>query len=538
MSVQLAGSEEAVRWSVAATDPELVVCPFLRERVPVEVWRNRRTIIIHPGPKGDRGPSSLDWAVMRAEPVWGVTAVQAVEEMDAGPIWGTRTFPMQAAPVRKSVLYNGPVTDAAIELIHEVVAKAADPGFVPEELDYRRSDVWGRHRPIMQQADRQFCWSDPTERIVRSIRAADGWPGVRSVLCGIPVSVFDAHPGPQDLASVPPGEPGSVVLRGAGAVLVRTGDGAVWVGQLRRLQPDPGARIKLPATMVLGSRLAGIPEASDRVAHHDIQYRRVGAVGIVSFDFYNGAMSTQQCRRLCNALRRAAAADTKVLLVQGGEVFSNGIHLNVIEAARQPRLEAWRNINAINDVCREIITCTDQLVVAAVAGNAGAGGVMLALGADRVLVRDGVVLNPHYRTMGLFGSEYWTYVLPRRVGDIRAHALTQQCLPIGATEAAQIGLVDAALHATRTDFETFALEEAARLAGRNDHAHLLADKRARRAADERRRPLRDYRAAELHEMARDIFSDRNGFASARQAFVHKEPQHATPQRIAVHRRAG
>ena len=41
---------------------------------------------------------------------------------------------------------------------------------------------------------------------------------------------------------------------------------------------------------------------------------------------------------------------------------------------------------------------------------------MLALGADRVLLRDGIVLNPHYRTMGLFGSEYWTYVLPRRVG--------------------------------------------------------------------------------------------------------------------------
>ena len=55
-------------------------------------------------------------------------------------------------------------------------------------------------------------------------------------------------------------------------------------------------------------------------------------------------------------------------------------------------------------------------VVVAVGGNAGAGGVMLALGADRVVLRDGVVLNPHYRTMGLFGSEYWTYVLPRRIG--------------------------------------------------------------------------------------------------------------------------
>ena len=136
---------------------------------------------------------------------------------------------------------------------------------------------------------------------------------------------------------------------------------------------------------------------------------------MVSFDFYNGAMSTGQCRRLTAALRHAAAQDTSVLVVSGGEIFSNGIHLNVIEAAADPAGEAWRNINAIDDVCRAIIDCP-QLVVAAVGGNAGAGGVMLALGADRVLLRDAVVLNPHYQTMGLYGSEYWTYVLPRRIG--------------------------------------------------------------------------------------------------------------------------
>jgi len=63
-----------------------VICPFLRERVAAEVWGSRPTIVIHPGPKGDRGPSSLDWAIMDAEPVWGVTALQAVQELDAGPI--------------------------------------------------------------------------------------------------------------------------------------------------------------------------------------------------------------------------------------------------------------------------------------------------------------------------------------------------------------------------------------------------------------------------------------------------------------------
>ena len=101
----------------------------------------------------------------------------------------------------------------------------------------------------------------------------------------------------------------------------------------------------------------------------------------------------------------------------GRDFFSNGIHLNVIEAADDPGAESWRNLHAIDDVVREIVETDSHLVVSALAGDAAAGGVPLALAADHVVAREDVVLNPHYRHMGgLYGSEYWTYLLPRRVG--------------------------------------------------------------------------------------------------------------------------
>jgi putative two-component system hydrogenase maturation factor HypX/HoxX len=295
--------------------------------------------------------------------------------------------------------------------------------------------------------------------------------------------------------------------------------------------------VKLPATTVLGDRVADVPETldpavGDTTGHREIQYRRAGDVGMLSFDFYNGAVSTDQCHRLAAALRTAVTEDTQVLLLQGGAVFCNGIHLNVIEAAGDPAAEAWHNITAIDDVCREIITCTRQLVVAAVGGNAGAGGVMLALGADQVLLRSGVVLNPHYRTMGLFGSEYWTYVLPRRVGAHRAVRLTEECLPLGAAEAVEIGLADALLPGDRATFDEAVHAHAQALAA---HAHLpdwLATKAAVRDADERRRPLETYRVRELSEMSRDIFDDRSGFAAARRAFVTKQRAVPAPRRVA------
>ena len=139
VTVELAIDEAAMSSAVRLFDPDLIICPFLRERVPAEVWGRVRTIIIHPGPKGDRGPSSLDWAITDGASRWGVTALQAVEEMDAGPIWGTRTFPIDGGPPAKSSLYNGPVADAAIELIGEVVEKAADAAFEPEPLDERQA---------------------------------------------------------------------------------------------------------------------------------------------------------------------------------------------------------------------------------------------------------------------------------------------------------------------------------------------------------------------------------------------------------------
>jgi len=392
----------------------------------------------------------------------------------------------------------------------------------------------------MSQEHRAFSWSDPTEHVLRRIRAADGSPGVRTELAGLAVSVFDAHCGSAEAAAAQGrGEagPGSIVLRRHGAVLVRTGDGAVWIGHARPLVGSAGApRVKLTATAVLGERVADVPEALDLAAgeaagHREIDYRRVGDVGVLTFDLHNGAASTEQCHRLAAALRAAVAQDTRVLLLQGGDVFCNGIHLNVIEAHRDPAAEAWRNIDAIDDVCREIITCTRQLVVAAVGGNAGAGGVMLALGADQVLLRSGVVLNPHYRTMGLFGSEYWTYVLPRRVGERCAARLTEECLPVGADEAVEIGLADAVLRAGRAAFDQAVLEHAGALA---EHEHLplwLAAKAAARDDDERRRPLETYRVRELAEMSHDIFDDRSGFAGARRAFVTKKRPVPTPRPV-------
>ena len=99
--------------------PELIVCPFLKKFIPESIWSQHRCLVVHPGPRGDRGPSSLDWAIELGMDEWGVTVLEANGEADAGDIWASRTF--AAREVGKSSLYRHEVRRAAIEAIVEAM---------------------------------------------------------------------------------------------------------------------------------------------------------------------------------------------------------------------------------------------------------------------------------------------------------------------------------------------------------------------------------------------------------------------------------
>ncbi|WP_424806815.1 hydrogenase maturation protein [Rhodococcus sp. 27YEA15] len=496
---------------VAATDRgdfDLIICPYLKAYVPESVWRRWTTIIIHPGPPGDRGPSSLDWAITEREATWGVTALHAAEELDGGPVWAWRTFEISANTPKSSV-YNGAVADAAMECIQDVIERFGDPDFVPTPADQITKPVpTARTNPTMKQSDRAFSWGDDAPAIVRAINAADGFPGVLTELGLDNVYVYDAH-----LDAHVDVEPGTIVEHHLQAVRVATGAGSVWIGHARR----PGAEnFKLPAAAVV--RPVGLIRQAEDGRYPEINYHREGDIGYLSFRFYNGAMSTSQCLRLASVLRWAVARDTKVLMLTGDyDRFSNGIHLNVVHASSDPAGEAWANIQAINEVARAIVSCTDQVVVAAFTGNAGAGGVMLPLGADVVAARDGVVLNPHYATMGLFGSELHTYTLPARVGHEQANRLLSECAPIGVRRAQEIGLVDIVGPREPRQFEAWLNKVGQGVLDGGRLESTLELKKQRLELN----PFAPYETRELEEMKIDLFGDRNGFAEKRRNFVLK-----------------
>jgi putative two-component system protein, hydrogenase maturation factor HypX/HoxX len=353
---------------------------------------------------------------------------------------------------------------------------------------------------ILPKTDRTIDWKqDKTDTIVARINAADSAAGVLDALFGPPFYLYGAHH--EDRLK---GAPGQIIAQRDGAVCVATVDGAIWITHLKAKDPETSRRgvepgegpiptIKLPATLALGQRAANLPWSplpiDDRADHRtfrEIRYVEEQGVGQLFFDFHNGAMSTDQCYRLRDAFLFARSQPTHVIELRGGlDFFSNGIHLNVIEAAADPSLESWRNINAIDDLVLEILNTMSHLVVAGLCGNAGAGGAMLALAADYVYARDGAVLNPYYKRMGLYGSEYWTYTLPRRVGATQAIAITEDCRPMGTAEAKATGLIDDCFGSDAADFGRILAQRSEQLSRREDFWHLLRKKHVASGGQER-----------------------------------------------------
>ncbi len=536
---------------------EIRVCiaPMLKTAIPEEVWSRFLCLIVHPGIKGDRGPSSLDWAIANGERCWGVTILEAAADYDAGPIWASHEFVMPSDPPAKSSLYRSQVTEAAVRGVLASVARLESGEYQsgswrPEALSEALSYARGRLRPAMRQADRAIDWTcDKSAEIVRKIRAGDSAPGVLATLLGQSCFLYGAH-----REERLKGQPGQILARRDGAICIGAIDGAVWISHLK-VKNDADAReracrfaqervgcevcdtdhcmtagVKLPAARVLGPLLRGVPEAplpidarTDHRTFREIVYREEGQVGYLSFDFYNGAMSTSQCYRLRDAFLHARSRPTRVIVLLGGSDFwSNGIHLNVIEASADPAQESWLNINAIDDLILEMLNTMSHVVIAGMRGNAGAGGAMLALAADHVYAMSGVVLNPHYRSMGeLYGSEYWTYTLPRRVGQVEALALTQACQPLGAQAAREIGFIDDAFGEDLKSFETELRERATRIAQDPEFRAMLRSKHEARLDAEHAKPLASYRAAELDRMKINFFGFDAAYHEARRRFVFK-----------------
>ncbi|KAM0193353.1 hypothetical protein ACHAPI_007665 [Fusarium lateritium] len=557
--------------------------------------------------QADAGPSAIDWVLVGDDGTvsdsaellksqawskagrshWGVTVLQAVAEMDAGPVWAFEQFKIDidAPRTTKATLYSGPMTQAAItatvaalDRIISVANNKSDQNTtttISEPLLLPKPKVCGipvhllpeptfqslsvtqqepflggatHRRPLLKAAERNFdIHQDSAEIISRKIRSGDSQPGCLTKLFGNTNLYVYGGTIEADRNEDCNSEPGQIIGCRAGAVCFATCDGlGIWVTHIRRVKRKVDSLLwpKVPAISGLldlgyidqsvlnrtGS-LHPIPgwNKSTWSTPQDIWVDFAPSPGkndvaFVYFEFYNGAMSTSQCSRLVEALEFVASRESvdTVVLMGGDSYFSNGIALNVIEASCDPSAESWRNINRIDDVVHmllDVFPRKNVTTVAALRGNCAAGGVALAAACDVVIASSESVLNPAYRAIGLYGSEYHSLSYVGRCGLQGSKRILQDMLPLSASQAREMGLIDHVLP------------------GSGDILYPYKPGVWKSDVDLSPSGLAYARALELGEMARDFWSARSErYTSRRRDFVRKVKPAKTPLRFATHRR--
>jgi two-component system response regulator HupR/HoxA len=233
--------------------------------------------------------------------------------------------------------------------------------------------------------------------VLRRVRSADGFPAPTAQLFGEPCWLFDAHAASAAVqAQAAAAAPGAVLARRGPALLVRCAQTArVWLGHVRRgglkpmaAGPEAGRHAAFAA--------AALPEWPLPLHHDDdewdeLRYAEFGPpqarVGWLEFDFHNGAMSERQCRRLVQALRERAQRPARAGAGRRRRLLQQRHPPARIEAAQRDGRQRGRRVDARHRGHRRRGAgdpdADRPLTVAALRGNAGAGGCFLALAADR-----------------------------------------------------------------------------------------------------------------------------------------------------------
>jgi enoyl-CoA hydratase/carnithine racemase len=524
---------------------------------------------------------------------WGVTVLQAIAEYDAGPVWAWEqyTVDIDEHTLTKSSLYRGAVTRAALAACFIAIERIQLAAKEATRAESDNIDDWSRINPrletkaeyktasattgepflgghttplpLLKASQRNFDVNRHCALMIsRLIRASDSQPGCLTKMFTPNLYIYGGLIEDGQHVSAIDVEPGTIIGIRNDAVCFTTVDGkGIWITHGRRVKKstDPTLWPKVPAMPLftdvgivnpkqLPQLLAPLPSDFSRlnyptfqeifVEYDDMESRN--RVAYITFNFYNGAMSTNQCRQMCAALRSILDTHTEssplsAVVLLGGTYFSNGIHLNVIEAAPDPAAESWANINAIDDVVLLILqdfAARGITTISALRGNAAAGGVALASCADYVIAGEDIVMNPAYRALGLFGSEYHTVTYYGRVGQDMAQHLLRDMLPVSAQQAKKIGLVDIVLPGYGEDLDSAIHTHVSNLVSTHQTVGHWKQK-----LDLSPTALSTARTNELGEMSKDFWSPRSiRYHSRRSAFVRKVKASKTPLRFAQHRR--
>jgi methionyl-tRNA formyltransferase len=185
-----------------------------------------------------RGASPIAASILAGDAVTGVTLMEVVRALDAGPM---------IARVEEPILdmdTTGTLEQRLSLAGGRLITEALLPWYEGALPSVAQDEAVVTYAPQLRREDARLDWSLPSIELWRRVRAFNPWPVAFTTCRGEELRVLEASPRPGD------GVPGTVVSIGADGPVVQCGEGRL---TLRRVQ-RAGKRAQAGVEFVHGAR--------------------------------------------------------------------------------------------------------------------------------------------------------------------------------------------------------------------------------------------------------------------------------------------
>lgn len=195
-----------------------------------------------------RGAAPMQWAILEGEAVTGVTTMQLVAEMDAGPVLLAEEVALEPDETVPSL--EARLVPVGARLLTETLAGVRRGALTPHPQDPGAVTF----APMLRKEDGAVDWTRPAREIERRVRAFTPWPSAFTYWQGKRIKVHGARLAADRTGATPETEaPGTVTGAGPDGVRVAAGAGALLLTELQL-----EGRKRMPAEAFL--RGAGLRE--------------------------------------------------------------------------------------------------------------------------------------------------------------------------------------------------------------------------------------------------------------------------------------
>jgi methionyl-tRNA formyltransferase len=197
------------RAAMQKLDAEIGIMAFVLQFAPQEFVAipKHGTIQYHPSllPKY-RGPSSINWPIIRGDSKTGLTIFRPTDGLDEGPVVLQKETPVSADDTLGTVYF-----DRLFPMGVKAMLEAADLVVAGKHKEVVQDESQATYEGWCRKAEARLNWANHVDFVYNTIRGCNPAPGAWTTLGGAELQIFDARKHPVRTFGAVRGKIGEVV---------------------------------------------------------------------------------------------------------------------------------------------------------------------------------------------------------------------------------------------------------------------------------------------------------------------------------------